>query len=147
MYDYGQFTQQIQDMLGANVDAYSSTDIAGALSGQTNLDIDPLMVGALTPQMIAASKQQTYQPIMELRQQSMLGDLAKNLGGKSMQQAMGGFAGAGASAKQAQSARDVYGKSAADVMKEISQLTTSGRRGVMDVLQSWRSAVQGIQGS
>ena len=145
---WGEFTPTIQGLLGyGDIDVYDPSSIASALSAQTNLDVTPEMLGALTPQMLASASKQTYQPIMELRQQSMLGDLSKGVGGKAMQQAMGGFAGAGASGQQVKSAKDVYGKSAADVMKEISQLTTGGRRGVMDVIQSWRGAVQGIKGS
>ena len=146
MNDYGEFQELISNLIGSE-DAMHSQGVATGLSGTFGQTIDPSKVGALTPAMLRAANLQTYQPIAELRQQSMLGQLSQALEGGKMKQAQGGFAGSGAVQQQTQAARDVYGKSAADVMKEISGLQQQGRRGVLDVINSWRNLGAAITGS
>lgn len=145
MSNYGEFSEQISQLIGSG-SPFESSEIASALSQHSNYQYNPQQVGALTPGMLRAANLQTYQPIAELKQQSMLSDLAKGMEGSQMRGAMGNFASSGSTYTQKKAARDVYGQSAADVIKEISSLQQQGRRGVLDVINSWRNLIASTKG-
>lgn len=141
----GGFSEQLINMLGPGADPYSSSSIASSLSARHGIQITPEMVASFSPEMVKSAQYQTYQPIVELKSESLLGDLSSSLGGKEMKTAHGGFAGSAKAGQAEDKARDIYGKGAADIMKEVYGLQQGGRKSMLDLMNTWRQAVSAIK--
>ena len=141
----GGFQEQLLNMLGPGADPYSSQSIAASLSSRHGVQITPEMVASFSPEMVKGAQYQTYQPIVELKSESLLRDLSSSLGGKEMKSAHGGFAGSSGAQQVESKAKDIYGKGAADIMKEVYGLQQSGRKSMLDLMNTWRQAVSAIK--
>ena len=140
---WGNFGQQFQEM--GITDPTSTWNVQSALSQMFGREVPKGLVTGMDKNLQQGMQFGTYRPLLEQKRTSLLADLTKNLGGKQMGQAYGGFSGAAAAVGKEQEAKDVYGQGAGDVLKNIGQLQSGARRSVMDVVNQWKMAGQAIK--
>ena len=102
-------------------------------------------MASLTPQMMQSATKQSYQPLIESQSKNLLSKLTTDLGSKNMVQAAGGFSGTSNIAQYEGQVKDVFGKGAYDILKNVAGLAQTGRKGVQDVVSSWRNIIQTIK--
>ncbi len=137
-FDFGQFGGDFREMGITN--PFDVTNIQSALTQAAGREVPKNMIASLTQNQIAASQFSNYRPYVESQVGTILGQLRENLSNKEAKQAIGNFAGSAASNQKMREARDIFGQKATKVLTDVGQWQTTGRRNIMETVQSWRDA-------
>ena len=87
-------------------------------------------------------KWETYQPQLELQQQSLAQDLIKSYQSKAARQAGGGFAGSAARQSYETGIKDVYGKGMTGAIGDVAKKRAQAYGGIQQTIADWTKQAQ-----
>ena len=106
--------------------------------------LSPTMFQTINPTLLEGTLQKSYRPQIEGSTQNLFGDLYKTTQGMGGVQASGGFASSGGYQRFLDKAKDVYGKSATDVLQNVGKLKYQSVQGISDMVSNWQTQASEI---
>jgi hypothetical protein len=119
----------------------SQTDIMNVMENMYNLEgmLSPSMFQTINPAQLAGTLSKTYSPMVETKTENLLNQLLRTTTGSLANKPLGGFASSGQYNKYLESARDVYGQGATDVLANVGLQKSQASQSIEDIITDWQT--------